>query len=365
MRTLLRLKSSGYGFQWAASVVAMLLLVPGIPVSYGATGEVSFDVQTDAVAPWASEEAKTHRTYGTLGAEFSIPFPSQFALNGGAAVEPSEYGGEDGFLKHYRLTVSELFVAWANDSWRAHVGKISPAFGVAWDAAPGLYGADFAGDYEIAAKLGLGLRVPLGLGKEETALALSVDLFMEDTTVLSSCAFDHSCDRVRRADGGPSNTPTPESFSVTLGGDLLLGWPTFQVGILRRAAGEGDFASEFGYAVALTHTSEVSGLGGVEWMVEGVRLNNFEASATDITYFTAGLALRKGPWNVALSSSMRSAEPSLGSGTHDRLYQLSVVYAFDSGFELEVAWRSGRENDETRHVIGARLGYVVEFGRFH
>ena len=114
---------------------------------------------------------------------------------------------EENVSEDYDLIVSELFLEWSGDEVSAHVGKINPAFGIAWDVAPGLYGADFAGDYEVAGQLGAGVVVPLG-GDEES-VAFSFDLFKEDTTALSSCVMDDRCARTREDDGAPRTPRAP------------------------------------------------------------------------------------------------------------------------------------------------------------
>ena len=42
---------------------------------------------------------------------------------------------------------------------RAQMLEINPRFGAAWSRAPGLYGADYAGDYQLREKLGAGARI--------------------------------------------------------------------------------------------------------------------------------------------------------------------------------------------------------------
>ena len=220
---------------------------------------------------------------------------------------------------------------------------------------------DFAGDYEVAGQLGAGVVVPLG-GDEES-VAFSFDLFKEDTTALSSCVMDDRCARTREDDGGPANTSGPRSFSATLGAESLpaLGGLGFQAGVLRRAGGDVDPEDELGLALAVTSAIELDGGDGVEWMLEGVRMSNFEAGTDDVTYFTAGLTYLSGPWNVALATSFRNTDSDMGDSVDDSLFQVSTGYAFDSGFAIDLGWRHAEEDEETSQTIGVLVVYEAEF----
>ena len=55
--------------------------------------------------------------------------------------------GNDRNFGDLGLSVETLFLAYAGNGFGARGGKINPAFGRAWDLAPGLYGTDFAEDY--------------------------------------------------------------------------------------------------------------------------------------------------------------------------------------------------------------------------
>ena len=350
-------------FHYAGVMAVGILLLPPAFAEDGISGEVGFEIWTDAVISADAEESEITNTYAIIEPAFSMALTPQLSLNTGFVFEQVEDPEDDSLFEDHGFYVSDLFFEWSGEALSLHAGKLGAAFGVAWDVAPGLYGVDFAEDYEIAEQWAAGAVIPFG-GDEEGSLSLSIDAFMADTTGLSSSAGTRR-ERLRRADGGPGNTSVPKSFSITLGADSLAGGPGFQVGILHRDAGdESDPGNkdELGFALALVHAIELDGDSGIEWMAEGAWLNDFEgAPDADVTFFTAGLTYLNGPWNVAVAGAMRKTDTGEGPETDDTLFQLSAGYAFDSGLSVDVGWRHGDEGDESSQTIGAVIAYGIEF----
>ena len=339
----------------AVAAAGALFLAPALGQDR-ISGGFLFEFQTDSVISADSAESEETSSAVIIEPGFGVPIAPGVSLNVGFVMEEWEFASDEN-----DFNVSELFLEWSGDALSAHVGKIKPAFGIAWDVAPGIYGADFAGDYEIVGQLGAGIVVPFG--GEEGAISVSIELFKEDTTALSSCAMDDRCGRIRREDGGPANTSGLSSFSATLGAESLaaMGGLGFQVGVLRRGASEGDPEDEMGFAAAVSSAVELDDGSAVEWMLESAHMGHFEAGTDDVTYLTAGVAYVSGPWNVALATSFRNTDPDEGDSVEDSLFQVSAGYAFDSGFSIDVGGRYGDEEEEKSRTIGVLLAYEAEF----
>ena len=327
-------------------------------------GELSFEIQTDRIISAGRAFTDTHID---VESSLAVAFTRRITLNTGLAfdeVDPvdGESTGPRGrrLLENSGLYVRQLYLEWSDGPWSVHAGKFDPAFGIAWGSASGLYGDDFAGDYEITKQIGAGVKAPLA-GDGEGAVSLSIDAFMVDRSGLASCMVTE-CVRPRRLDGGAGNTSWPRSFSVTLGAGALpaLGGLGVQAGLLRRADGDGGPDDELGIALALTDAFALDGGAAVEWTFEGARLNHFEAGTDDVTFLTAGLAWQRNRWNVAIAGAMRHYGTKQGEDTRDTLLQLSAEYAFESGLSMEIGWRGGR-GDVADQTIGAVIAYGVEF----
>ena len=351
-------------FHHVGVTVAGILLLSQACAGDRISGELSFEIQTDRIVSAERAFTDTHMdTESSLG----VAFTRRITLNAGLAfdeVEPvdEESTGPSGsrLFENSGLYVQQLYLEWSNDAWSVHAGKFDPAFGIEWGSASGLYGDDFAGDYEITEQTGAGVKVPLA-GKGEGAVSLSIDAFMVDRSGLASCMVTR-CVHPRRLEGGAGNTSWPRSFSVTVGAGTLpaLGGLGVQAGFLRRAGGDGDPDDELGVALALTHAFALDGGAVVRWTVEGARLNHFEAGADDVTFLTAGLAWQRNRWNVAIAGAMRNHGTNQVEDTRDTLLQLSAEYAFEPGLSVEIGWRGGR-GDVADQTIGAVIAYDVEF----
>ena len=344
--------------------IAGVLLLSNACAGDESSGALSFEIQAERIISGEREFTDPHID---VESSLTVAVARRITLNSGLAfeevdpvVEESTRSRRSRFLDNSGLYVQQLYLEWSNDAWSVHAGKFAPAFGLAWDSELGLYGDDFAGDYEITEQLGAGVRAPL-TGDGEGTVSLSIDAFMVDTSGLASCMVTE-CVRPRRRDGGAGNTSWPRSFSVTLGAGALpaLGGLGVQAGLLRRAGGDGEPDDELGIALALTKAFVLDGGAAVEWTFEGARLNHFEAGTDDVTFLTAGLAWQRNRWNVAIAGAMRDYGTKQGEDTRDTLLQLSAEYAFESGLSLEIGWRGGR-GDVANQTIGAVIAYGVEF----
>ena len=107
-------------------------------------------------------------------------------------IRSSNVGGQQSILNRYinvsdGQLVNQLYMSVHLGPVTVYGGKIHPRFGFAWDIAPGLYGTDFAEDYELVEQLGVGAvwRLPVDYGRHD----LSAEWFRSDTSVLTRSLF--------------------------------------------------------------------------------------------------------------------------------------------------------------------------------
>ena len=273
--------------------------------------------------------------------------------------------GNDRKLGDLGLSVETMFLAYNADRLGGYIGKINPPFGIAWSRAPGLYGTDFAEDYEITERLGAGGYVDLGRD-ESRAYRISASTFFRDTSPLSESAFNNR-GRFEKRRGGPSNTETLSSFTVALDG------PVTRDGLdlnLHAAAayqrgGEGDPEDEIGGALAAYGSLPMATNSNLELLFEAVYQGGAAAKNQDRLYLTAGAAIVRGPWILASAYSRRATDQhgasTPGSGRTDHLAQLSLAYEFEYGVTIEAGYRYSEEGNSDQHVVGLLLSYELDF----
>src|SRR5262249_15419129 len=150
----------------------------------------------------------------------------------------------DSFLRDHALWIDQLYMTIHLGPVSIYGGKIHPRFGFAWDIAPGVYGTDFAEDYEIVERLGFGAvwRLAIDFGRHD----LSFEWFRADTSFLANSAFTRTVpgqlDATRfstlsNSDGTLSNSSSPSYTFSLVGRDIPmpegLGYVAYQLSYQR------------------------------------------------------------------------------------------------------------------------------------
>lgn len=245
---------------------------------------------------------------------------------------------DDRAFEDLGLYVSELNLVFDLGSAELTVGKISPAFGIAWDAAPGFFGANFAEDYELGESLGASLAFELGAGN------LTLAAFYQDDTVLSrSIGTDRG--RTRESDGGVGNTGTLNNFSIQY--DFEVGNTEISASAMHLAAGVGDTDDQNGAALGFVHNFNDQ----VEVVGEVAYFDGFGGTTDNANYVTLGASYFSGPFTYTASVTRRDVS---SSGT-DYIASLGLDYTFDNDITLS----SGLVHVEEGGVNSTGLGLSV------
>jgi hypothetical protein len=168
-------------------------------------------------------DARVSDVFTTIESEIAINLSPHAGLGAVLVYEPViEPGpGEDRFFGDHGLFAEELYAGVDIGKATLQIGKIAPMFGWAADDAPGLYGGDLPGEYELVEEIGINARISLSeapASSEGTTVehALHAAVFTADTTFLSDSLFT-SRGRLEISDGAsaipasrnPSRSPTP------------------------------------------------------------------------------------------------------------------------------------------------------------
>jgi hypothetical protein len=333
-------------------------------------GAVLIELQNDAFYHSADPSWELDDLYLTVESSFSLEITSHFSAESGLVLEPvfPPEPGQNRFFGDQGLFVEQLYLDWHRDRYSLHGGKFNPRFGIAWDAAPGIWGTDFAeAYYEITERIGLGGDVELG-GERFGSHVLGVDVFMFDTSPLSDSLITPRGRFPRNLDW-PGNTGTLDSFTITAQGERIPALPGlgYRLGFAR-FQGEGEARTQLDYAAALTYALEPRPDVHVRLLAEYVHQHDPGGAEAKRDLLTAGCA---GYWrgsNLALSYSWLAWRSEAEGRIRDYLFQVTLGYAWDLGeeasygrFAIEVGWRSARELGLRRDAAGALVSYLLEF----
>lgn len=334
---------------------------------FGIKGELSVEFETDTTFDSDDPDAELTDTYNTTELGVEVTFNRFLSGHGAFTFEPvlDPGPGEDRFFEDQGLYAEELF---ANVALGRGVnifgGKFNPAFGQAWDVAPGVYGVDFAEDYEIAERLGFGAsmtRGNTGLG----TVTLTGSVYHLDTSGLSRSAFTDR-GRTSLADGGASNTEDLDSFALaldaaevpSLGGANLHFAYRFQ----HKGMGVDDLEHEHGFVAGINGSRSMNGV-QFDWIGEIAHLDNAEGTRDSLWYFTVGgVATFADKYNIAVSYTGRPRDVSGASDLDDMLLQVSAGVELSNGWTLDAGYKYHVEDDVDNHTVGVLLAKSFSFG---
>lgn len=329
-------------------------------------GVVSSEVENDWAYRSDDSGAEVNTLYTTIEPTITIGLTDRLSIETGLVFEPVQAtdAGEDTSFDNEGLYVEQLKMIFGTEKWSLFGGKFNPSFGSAWDLAPGVYGTDFAEDYEQTERLGLGGSYTLG-NDAQGEYTLSANLFMADRTPLSDALFTKR-ERLHLSDGGINNTRWPSSFSVTMDGENTGGIANLgtHIGYYNQADGTKDSGldRETAYTIGLDYAYPVTDRLEATFLGEWAGIRDSGGSSDDVDYYTAGTALiLDSHWNLSLSHTSRTTSLSGGDDIHDKMTQISGGYAFDNGITVDAGYKTAREDGTDTDTLGVLVGYGFEF----
>ncbi len=308
------------------------------------------EIETSAISTFSADDpaaeftdVKAEVTLVTeveLGRGFSIF--SEILLE--TVIDPTD----DVFFDDHGLFVSEIGLAYANDNFSVAAGKISPAFGLAWDAAPGFFGVDVAEDYELGDSIGAAVEVPFELAGGEHAVSASV--FYLDTTFLSRSIFAKR-GRTTTADGGAGNTEKLDNFALQFAG--AFGETEYNLSFRHLSAGTGDVDDDRGVSFALQHS-----FGDFTVLGEVANFDNFQGTADNVTYGTLGGSYTVNQWTFSASYTGRDGI----ADANDYLASIGVDYDFGNDLVASFGLSQFEEDNQESNSVALSLYKAFSFG---
>jgi opacity protein-like surface antigen len=314
--------------------------------------DFSIEIEDDYIFRSSDPELELNEAYATVDGELSLAFASGTGLYATATFEPVIDPEDDRIFEDYGLYLEELYLAYRIGAGVFRIGKFDPEFGIADDAAPGIYGDDLSGDYELTERIGASVDISLqALGGEHIVSAAA---FMADRTPLSDSLFT-SRGRLTRKDGGASNTAYPESFALSAVGEIE--GTGYTLGLRYQGAGTGDEADEYGGVVGLIRTFDLAAM-ETSLFGELAYFPHFDGGRESASFLTLGAEAAFGNFSISAVYGLLKIEDL----SPDRLATISLEYDLSDQLSIGAGYRFLRVERETIHTVGALLTY--EFGLY-
>lgn len=329
------------------------------------TGAVPIEIQDDWNYDSDDADNEHNQLFTKIEPEATLRLTPGLSLFAHAVIESVREAapGESRAFEDEGIFVEDLFVRYERGRYALQGGKFTPAFGIGWDATPGIWGTDFAeAGYEFAERIGIAASAAYG-SAEAGAHTLTAHTFFVDTSILAE-SLGRGRGTTDKIDGGVGNTEDFTSYAVTLDGENVAGLEGlgYRIAYIRQAPGRGDETDEKGFSVALSHGFGLGAGVTLSPMVEFVRFDDAEGvSGQDRDFVTVAADLAWRNWNLALALTERDTEAADGTRTDNFQFQVSVGYAFDFGLSVDFGWHIANEDHVEVRRLGALLAYTVEF----
>ena len=331
-------------------------------------GSFVFELESDGIFSDDGDDEFVD-TFNTTEVALDVRFNSIFSLHTDITLEPVDDPtgspralGEDIFFDDHGFFFETLHLQADFDQFSFYGGKINPAFGTAWDVTPGIYGVDFAEDYEITERIGVGGSYTFN-GGDAGEHTVNVATFFADTSGLSR-SFGTNRGRTSEADGGASNTESFESFAFALDGAEIAALEGFSyhLGFRYQTAGDGDFDDETGFVVGAVQELDLNEDLKLTLNGEVGYFDNFDGGDADNLYVTVGAGLEYDKWFGDAAFSVRDVSSNVGADDFtDLQFQAGVGRELFENATLQVAYRYLREEDNDSHTVGAIFVYETDF----
>lgn len=353
---------------------------PG-PDAPGVSGALEVSVENDFFYKTTPKANRLNDLYTKTEASLGMHFNGELSLQTALKYEPIRAANvHSRAFEDQALWVDRLFANYQGKENAVYIGKYHPTFSIGYDRAPGFFGNDFAEDYELKEKVGLGVGRKFDAG-EAGEHEILFEVFQSDRWLTSRSFFNHAkrgdnnATRIwqgHERDGGLANDGNFDSYVVALNGDGGKVLPNFayHLAYRRLAPGIGQSTAEHGVVGALQYGHEIASETWFKPMVEYAKLRHTLAPITqqsferDATYLTTGFELSHKEWFWAASRTGRNFDArdnNRNGETHDRLVATSVGYRFDVGVTTELGWKDERTSGANGKALGARIGYSKEF----
>ncbi|MDR3440898.1 hypothetical protein [Telmatospirillum sp.] len=321
-------------------------------------------------------------------------FSPAFSLQSQVTYEPLRVPLRQPHKKHVMsdegLYLEQLYGKAEFEGLMAYGGKFDLPVSLVADTAPGIFGGDYATDYQLREMLGAGGVLHL-TPREWGSHSFGIVGFAADTSLLDAAAFTQpnfgSTDtartgRLHQGNGGEANTGAPQSKLLTLDGDgtaLALPTLTYHLAWASLRHGVGETKNQIDLVGAVQYTGDLGAGVAIHPLLEASRIYNDGGSPVSsgssipasqrADYLTTGVELTWRSWSISAVHAQRFfIEPKNGSGLDGRssfehMTTEAIGYAFDWGVSTAIAWKHDHSlaPDSTLNVTTDSIGLLINY----
>jgi hypothetical protein len=293
-------------------------------------------------------------------------------INPIAGPEP----GQKRFFEDVGLVVNDLNYYQNNANSAFSVGKYHVPFGRAQDQAPGLYTNDYVATYDLDGMLG-GTVAYRFFDQKLGMIEPNLSVYSADNSFLGRPYLRHG-EKLRRSDGGPSNTGKLDSYAVTVNWIAIPAVPylEMQTGYMFNKKAEDETqasppgednetiqiaSARYIWAYEPSTDLEPTLAGRYFDIVPFVEFadvdNEGGIKGNDTRYLTTSLTFDFGDWALGATRTDKHRESTGGADRQDYLNELSVTYNITGQIKLGLSAGTQKEDGQMSELVGLALTY--------
>ena len=310
------------------------------------------------ITPRLEDSSSSFRFSAYAEHKTQLTFRKNWSIKSVVKSQELDTRDDDDDKEGYGVTLDSLYLQYGAARYKVYAGKFQARFGLAGQTNLGKFGYDFY-DYKVEEKLGFGGSIGFGDGASGSYV-LSASLFTADTTVFSdSLIFERG--RLKRSDGGPSNTEDLSSFAIALDGDRLP-WADgvrYHVAYAHLAAGDGDQSSSDSFVFGLQNNGwQIGNDMRLEWVSEVAYVTNVDGNGDDVAYITLGATVQNGRYSLTSVYAPRfvTAQNEADDRT-EQLFALSLGYSVTDNSQVILGYRYRDEENTEDNTVSVSYGF--------
>jgi len=317
------------------------------PEAAGPWADISIELENEYVFESDDPELELNDMFATIEADLGFAFDAASGLRATVNFEPVTDPTGDRYFEDMGLYLEELYLYGTIAGIGLAAGKFDPWFDLATDYAPGLYGDDIAGEYELTERIGGAVSVPFQALDIDHRVPVSA--FMADRTILAESLFTNR-GRLRQSDGGSSNTDWPQSVAAALTGETDS--TIYNLAVRYQATTLADEKDETGIVAGFVHETELAGT-DVLLFAEGGHFENFDGEPDPLSLVTLAAEIAFG--DFAFVAAVGASDAPHAPASH--LATVSLEYEVVDGLTAEAGYLFLDDEGVNSHVFGVLLTY--------
>ncbi len=293
--------------------------------------------------------------------------------------------GDDRAYENLGLYVRELKLGYVDENFSFYAGKFRPHFGMAWSVGRGIWGNQFALNYQQLEKIGLSTYLRAGDLAKTGRYEFGVSFFTNDRKNLDNSLINKR-DSDRKNQGLPADTRNLDSYVASL--DVAFdfardeklfyrfSYQNLAVNSLASTVDSNKIGDQKGYSALINYQYPINSNLNLNGLAEYVYLKNVGGNS-DITdkYLSSSLVANFFKnWNATLIYNAQQHFHLDQNGYDRNLTEISGGYSFFGNklFDkllFQVAYRNMRTNNktaaagglDTKNSYGILVRYIKDF----